>query len=320
MLAILLFTFVPVFGLVLAFTLLLNRHLAGRQRAAMAGALRESSLPTPRALIPILMLPGKIAISGFLARVNPSERLGLWIRQAGLSWSPKAVLSAMGVSAVFGALLGMRLHVLLDPALSGVGMAIAMGLAPLVLLLSKRRKRLREFEEQLPDALDFLGRAMLAGHAFSTSLKIMADESPDPLGREFRKVCAEYNLGAPLPDVLDAFGSRVPLLDVQFFAAAVTLQKQTGGNLSEVMLKLSHVIRERFALRSKVRATSAHGRLTGLVLTAMPAGIAVFLMMTSPEYLSLLQRDPLGRYLILGALAGQVVGYICIRKIVDFEV
>jgi tight adherence protein B len=309
-----------VFGVVLVSVLMLNLYLSARQRTAMAGALRETRMPAARQLIPILMDPRKIALSGFLARLNPSRRLEMWIRQAGLSWTPKGVLAAMGICALCGALLGMRLRVLLLPALSSIALAVAMGLAPLVPLLSKRRKRLREFERQLPDALDFLARAMRAGHAFSTGMKIMADESPDPLGREFRKLCGEHNLGAPLPDALEALVLRVPLLDLQFFAAAVIMQRQTGGNLSEVLLKLARVIRERFALRGKVRAASAHGRMTGLVLTAMPAIMAIFLMLTSPQYLRLLARDPLGRYLILGAVAGQIAGYMCIRKIVDFEV
>ena len=320
MLTIVLLTFVPVFGVALASVLVLNRYLSARQKAAMAGALRETRAPAARPLIPVLMAPAKIALSGFLARLNPHRQLETWIRQAGLLWSPNAVLAAMGICALCGALLGTRLHVLLFPSLSSIALAVAMGLAPLVPLLSKRGKRLREFERQLPDALDFLARAMRAGHAFSTSLKIMADESPDPLGAEFRRLCGEHNLGAPLDQALEALVSRVPLLDLQFFAAAVTLQRQTGGNLSEVLLKLAQVIRERFALRGKVRAASAHGRMTGLVLTAMPAIMAIFLMLTSPEYLRLLLKDPLGKYLILGAATGQIAGYLCIRKIVAFEV
>jgi tight adherence protein B len=216
--------------------------------------------------------------------------------------------------------LGIRVPVLLDPTLTCVMLGGAMGLAPVIPLLVKRSKRLREFEKQLPDALDFLARGMRAGHAFSVSLKVMADESPDPLGQEFRRLCAEYNLGASMPTVLEALLARVPLIDLQFFAAAVTLQRQTGGNISEMMLRLSQVMRERFALKGKVQAASAHGRLTGTVLSAMPICIALFLMITSPQYLGLLLKDPMGKYLILGVLAGQIAGYLCIRKIVQFEV
>jgi tight adherence protein B len=318
---ILLLISVPVFAIVMTSVLLLNRYLSTRQKTAMEGALRETRSPTARALIPILMAPGKMALSGVVARLHLNRKLDLLIRQAGVSWTVTGVYSTMGVCAACGVALGIRAHgALLHPALSSAVLAIGLGLAPLVPLRMKRATRLKEFEKQLPDALDFLARAMRAGHAFSISLKIMAEESPDPLGQEFRKLCAEYNLGAPLPAALDALLTRVPLLDLQFFSAAVTLQRQTGGNISEVMLRLSQVIRERFSLRGKVKATSAHGRLTGMVLTAMPVCIAIFLMITSPQYLGLLLKDPLGKYMILGVIAGQIAGYICIQKIVDFEV
>ncbi len=318
--SIFLLIFIPVSVVVVTSLLLLNRHLAARRRDAMKRALLGVSLPASRPLASILMEPGKVVLRGFLADLNLNRKLDLWIRQAGVSWTPRGVVSAMAVCAACGAILGTRLHGALHPAVSIVALAVAAGLAPLIPLLAKRRKRLSEFEQQLPDALDFLARAMRAGHAFGTSLKIMADESPDPLGQEFRKLYAEHNLGAPLADAFEALMSRVPLLDLQFFAAAVTLQRETGGNLSEVILKLSAVIRERFALRGKVRATSAQGRLTGLVLAAMPVCMAVFLTIVSPDYLGLLEKDPLGKYLILAAVAGQILGYIVIRRIVDFEV
>jgi tight adherence protein B len=317
---ILLFIGVPVFAVVLTSALLMYRYLSTRHKAALEGALRETGMPVARALMPILADPGRIARSGFVASFNLSRKLDLLIRQAGVSWTVTGVLSGMGVGVVCGAALGMRMHGLLDPAPVGAALGVALGLAPLIPLLIKRSKRLKEFEKQLPDALDFLARAMRAGHAFSISLKIMADESPDPLGQEFKRLCAEYNLGAPLPTVLDALLARVPLIDLQFFAAAVTLQRQTGGNISEMMLRLSQVMRERFGLKGKVQAASAHGRLTGTVLTAMPICVALFLMFTSPGYLGLLLKDPMGKYLVLAVIAGQIAGYLCIRKIVNFEV
>jgi tight adherence protein B len=317
---ILLFIAVPVFAVVMTSVLLLYRYLASRHTSAIEGALRETRAPIARTLVPILMEPGKIALSGFLASFNLSRKLDILIRQAGVSWTVMGAFSAMGFCAVCGVALGIRVPVLLNPALTCAVLGGVLGLAPLIPLLFKRSKRLREFEKQLPDALDFLARAMRAGHAFSVSLKVMADESPDPLGQEFRRLCTEYNLGAPLATVLEALLARVPLIDLQFFAAAVTLQRQTGGNISEMMLRLAQVMRERSALKGKVQAASAHGRLTGMVLSAMPICIALFLMITSPQYLGLLLKDPMGKYLILGVLAGQMAGYLCIRKIVNFEV
>jgi tight adherence protein B len=317
---ILLFIAVPVFAVVLASALLLYRYLATRHTSAIEGALRETRAPATRTLVPILMEPGKIALSGFVARFNLNRKLDLLIRQAGVSWTVTGVLAAMGVCALCGVALGFRVSTVLHPALSSAVLAVVLSMAPLPPLLYKRSKRLREFEKQLPDALDFLARAMRAGHAFSVSLKVMADESPDPLGQEFRRLCTEFNLGAPLPTVLEALLARVPLIDLQFFAAAVTLQRQTGGNISEMMLRLAQVMRDRASLKGKVKAASAHGRLTGTVLTAMPICIALFLSITSPQYLGLLLKDPMGKYLIFGVLAGQIAGYLTIRKIVSFEV
>jgi len=317
---ILLFIAVPVFVVVLASALLLYRYLSTRHTSAIEGALRETRAPVARALMPILMEPGKIALSGFVARFNLYRKLDLLVRQAGVSWSVNGIFAAMGVCALCGVALGIRFPVLFSPALTCAVLGGVLGLGPLLPLLVKRSKRLKDFEKQLPDALDFLARAMRAGHAFSVSLKVMADESPDPLGQEFKRLCAEFNLGAPLPTVLEALLTRVPLIDLQFFAAAVTLQRQTGGNISEMMLRLAQVMRERSALKGKVQAASAHGRLTGMVLSAMPVCIALFLMITSPQYLGLLLKDPIGKYLILAVLAGQMAGYLCIRKIVNFEV
>jgi tight adherence protein B len=317
---ILLLIAVPVFAVVLGSALLLHRYLSTRHRMAIEGALRETRTPAERTLVPILKQPGKIALKGFVARFNFNRKLDALIRQAGVPWNVTGVFSVMAVGAVGGVALGIRVPVLLNPALTCAVLGGVLGMAPLLPLLVKRSKRLREFEKQLPDALDFLARAMRAGHAFSVSLKVMADESPDPLGQEFRRLCAEYNLGASLSTVLEALLARVPLIDLQFFAAAVTLQRQTGGNISEMMLRLSQVMRERSTLKGKVQAASAHGRLTGTVLTAMPACIALFLMITSPQYLGLLLKDPLGKYLIVGVIAGQIAGYLCIRKIVAFEV
>jgi tight adherence protein B len=314
-----LFIAVPVFAVVLASVLLLHRYLSTRHKTAIEGALRETRTPDAR-MLPILMEPGKIALHGFVAHINVNRKLDLLIRQAGVSWPGAGVFSAMAVGAMCGVALGIRVPVLLNAALTCTVLGGVLGLAPLVPLFVKRAKRLSEFEKQLPDALDFLARAMRAGHAFSVSLKVMADESPDPLGQEFRRLCTEYNLGASLQTVLEALLARVPLIDLQFFSAAVTLQRQTGGNISEMMLRLSQVMRERFALKGKVKAASAHGRLTGMVLSAMPICIAIFLMITSPQYLGLLLKDPMGKYLILGVLAGQVAGYLCIQKIVNFEV
>jgi tight adherence protein B len=161
---------------------------------------------------------------------------------------------------------------------------------------------------------------MRAGHAFSVSLEMLADESPEPLSREFRQVFNEQNLGASIEVALQNLAKRVPLLDVSFFVSAVMLQKETGGNLAEILTKLAYVIRERFRLKGQVKAASAHGRITGLVLTIMPIILVFALLIIAPGYLQSMARDPDGKYMIFGAIVGQFVGYYFIRRIVNIKV
>ena len=161
---------------------------------------------------------------------------------------------------------------------------------------------------------------MRAGHAFTISLEMLADEMEDPLGKEIRTLFNEQNLGAPLEVALGKLTSRIPLLDVRFFASAVLLQKQTGGNLNEVLSRLSYVIRERFRLKGQVKAASAHGRMTAGILSALPAVTLVALLLVAPGYIQGMLADPDGKYLLGGSVAAQVVGNFIIRRIIDIKV
>ena len=161
---------------------------------------------------------------------------------------------------------------LVNGPITAVVLGLACSTLPYLYVRQKRQKRLNALEEQFPEALDFLSRSMRAGHAFSISLEMVGEEMADPLGQEFRALFNEQNLGAPLDVALRNFGLRVPLLDVRFFTSSVLLQKQTGGNLSEILTRLAYVIRERFRLKGQVKAASAHGRLTATILTLLPVG------------------------------------------------
>jgi tight adherence protein B len=222
--------------------------------------------------------------------------------------------------AVFGCVGGF-----LGNRASGMAIVIAAGALvfsffPYMYVLKKRKKRMHMFEEQFPEALDFLGRALRAGHAFSASLEMLSEESMDPLGLEFRKVFNEQNLGASTESALQNLSQRMPMLDVRFFVSAVLLQKETGGNLSEILSRLAYVIRERFRLKGQVKAASAHGRITGTVLTIMPLVLMALLMVVAPDYLPSMARDEDGRKMIGFAIGGQFLGYLCIRKIVNIKV
>ena len=184
----------------------------------------------------------------------------------------------------------------------------------------QRKKRFAAFEEQFPDALDFLARSMRAGHAFSISLEMLGAESPDPLGQEFRTVFNEQNLGAPLDVVFASMVRRIPLPDVRIFVSSVMLQRQTGGNLSEILIRLAYVIRERFRLRGQVKAASAHGRMTAGILTVMPFALMIAMFFVAPGYLQGMAHDPDGKYLILAAIVAQVLGYYFIQRIIKIKI
>jgi len=255
-----------------------------------------------------------------------TANLSLWadwelmIQQAGLDWTAAQLAAAILIAGLAGFAIGWKVTILMFPVLSAPAMAFILGSVPFLYVRWKRSQRFALFEEQFPEALDFLARAMRAGHAFSVCLEMLGAESPDPVGLEFRTLFNEQNLGAPLEVCFANLIRRIPLSDVRFFVSAVMLQKRTGGNLSEILSRLSYIIRERFQLRGQVKASSAHGRLTALVLVAMPIVLMVALMVVAPDYLKSMARDSDGKWLILAAVAAQVVGFYVIRRIVHIKI
>ena len=248
------------------------------------------------------------------------KKLNEYIRQADLTWSVEGFVLFSIIGAVIGGLLGTRLKMLPSAFMGPIGCGAILGLMPFLYVWRARSKRMHSLEEQLPDALDFLARSMRAGHAFVISLQMVGEELPDPMGREFRTLFNEHNLGAPLENAMRAMCDRIPLLDLRFFSSAVMLQKQTGGNLSDILNRLSYVIRERFRLRGQVKAASAHGRMTAAILGGLPVVTVIALMFVAPGYLNGLADDPDGRKLIAGAIVGQIVGNMIIRKIINIQV
>jgi tight adherence protein B len=239
-----------------------------------------------------------------------------WIEQSGVRLSISALLLTAGICALifgFTAATVLRMNVGWLAGLPGFAL-------PFVYLRSKRTRRLRAFEEAFPEALDLVSRALKAGHAFATGLKMVADEMPEPIGPEFRKTFDEQNFGLPLKDSLANLSVRIPLLDVRFFSTAVLIQRETGGNLSEILENLSHVVRERFKILRQVRVYTAHGRLTGYVLLGLPVFLAIALMFINPEHMQLLFTEPLGHMMLGGTLIMQTVGYFWIKQVVKIEV
>jgi tight adherence protein B len=191
---------------------------------------------------------------------------------------------------------------------------------PWLWLWNKRRARLKKFATQLPDGLELVARALRAGHSLAAGLHVVAEEMPAPISKEFGRVYEEQNLGIPLEDALRSITERVPNLDLRFFVTSVAIQRQTGGDLAEILDKIGHVIRERYKILGQVKALTAEGRLSGLVLIALPFGLFLMMLHTKPEYISLLWTDPLGVKMSIFALVLQILGAYSIKKIVDIKV
>jgi tight adherence protein B len=243
--------------------------------------------------------------------------LGRWVEQSGVKITLSAVVLIAAGFAVAGGVLVMLATrtALLVPVGAALGCAV-----PFAYLSMKRTRRLRAFEEHFPEALDLVARALKAGHAFITGLKMVADEMEEPIGPEFRKTFDEQNFGLPLKDALDNLTLRVPSLDVRFFATAVLIQRETGGNMAEILENLAHVVRERFKILRQVRVHTAHGRFTGYVLLALPAFLCVALSFINPDHMNLLFRERMGQIMLMAALVLQTVGYLWIRQVIKIEV
>ena len=244
---------------------------------------------------------------------NPLQRL---ILQSGSQFTVGALV--LGAIAL-GLATAVAASFLLPSVIASIALGAVASILPFMVVKHKAKKRLMVFEEQFPEAIDLIARALRAGHALPTALQMVADEIPAPVGSEFKQMFEQHSYGMALPETLRAFGDRVQLLDARFFVTAVLTQREMGGNLSEVLDKLAAVIRERFKVKRQVRVISAHGRITGMVLGFLPPATAGILFILSPNHMRLLIDDPLGLYMVAIAIFLQIIGVLAIRKIVDVE-
>jgi len=293
--------------------------LRSHERKKVRGFLAQlDQRPREEAPAPIVMRAVKAA--GFLTQFDFARRMELAVMQSGTNTQLRqvAILSLALMAA--GAVGGFLLRGLIPAPLGSLLLGALGGAIPILRVRRRRTSRIKAFEAQFPDALEFLSRSMLAGHAFTSSLQLLAEEAPEPLAGVFRSVSSEIQLGAPLPGAMAKLSEHIPLLDVRFFVSAVLMQQSSGGNLADILNKLAYVVRERFRLSGEVRAASAHGRLTSLILIAMPLFLAATLCVTDPAYLVAFAHEPEGRFLLIAAACGQVIGHIIIQRIVDIKV
>jgi tight adherence protein B len=229
-------------------------------------------------------------------------------------------------SAKFGMIsLGMAVAGMVLPLVCRVPVAFApfgclLGVMPLLYVVFKRKRRLAKFAKQLPEALELISRALRAGHSLASGFRLVGDELGAPISTEFERCYEAQNLGQPLEEAIEEMTQRVPNLDLRFFATAVILQRQTGGDLAEILDKIGHLVRERYIIWGQIQSLTGEGRLSGIVLLALPPVLAIVMWRLNPGYLMTLFKDPMGHQMLAFAVVMQIVGALVIRKIVNIKV
>jgi tight adherence protein B len=311
---------VLVIGLFAVFSGLDQRNEQARvlrdRLAALDTAMQRHDGDEELALLRNDLLSSVPALNHLLTNSPVVTRLQARLSQAGMGIRAGKFLLACGCSGVFAGLLTSEIVGGILPL-----MAFVAGVsAPFGVLGVRRSRRFHRFENTLPEAIELLSRAVRAGHSFSSSLELLAAEMADPLGPEFRKVYEEQRFGLPLRDTLLNLTERVPLTDVKFFVTAVLMQRDTGGNLAEILDKLAYLMRERFKILRQVRVYTAQGRLTMWILMGLPIGLGVMMFSMSPQIFGRMFSDPIGHLLLGFSFASETIGFFLIRKIVHIKV
>jgi tight adherence protein B len=252
-----------------------------------------------------------------LLKIELAPRVQSLLYQADLKWTAGGLLSACGLCFVVAAYL---VYLKFDSVLIGLGVGLLIGAAPFGWVLFKRSQRLDKFQQGLPEALDLMVSALRAGHSLVAAMGSVARECADPIGCEFKSCFEEQNYGLEMKTAMDNMINRVPLQDLRIVGTAIMIQKESGGNLAEVLDKTSHVVRERFRLKRQVQVHTAQGRMTGWVLTCLPIVLGIALYVVNPELMRILWTTPIGIKMLWGAFFMLVVGGLIIRHIVNMEV
>jgi|HubBroStandDraft_2_1064218.scaffolds.fasta_scaffold19066_3 tight adherence protein B len=325
LLAILVFIVVAL-GVFVVASLMDQRSAQARLLRERLATVQESAVRQPSEELALLrdeMLSKIPALDSLLRRSSKISDLQPFLEQANLKIRAGNILMLCVVSAVALGVTGFLAARSLPPnqalLFAAVGTVIG-GFLPYSYASYRRTKRFQKFEELFPEAIDTLARAVRAGHAFTTALELIANELSEPVASEFRKLFEEQKFGLPVRDALMNLTERVPLVDVKFFVTAVMLQRETGGNLAEILDNLSYVIRERFKIMRQVRVYTAQGRLTMLLLMGLPPVIVVTMLLTSPAFIRPLFADPIGHFLVVAGIVLQTLGYFVIRKIIQIQV
>jgi tight adherence protein B len=313
--------FVGVSGLVGVIAFFVTRRSGGRAverldnivgRGGLSARSRDSSadLLVKQALL-------DVSKTNLLERLTPEFfRVSKMFEQADVKIKPSALFGiAIGLGFVGALISTLLVNIYVAP----VGASVLFTL-PFIWLWWKRAQRLKKFAAQLPEAMELVARALRAGHSLASGMHVVATEMPEPIAKEFGRAYEEQNLGIGLEDTLANMCNRVPNLDLRFFVTSVNIQRQTGGDLAEILDRIGYIIRERFKILGQVKALTAEGRLSGVVLIALPVGLFLMMLHLKPDYIEMLWKDPMGVKMSIGAIVLMLIGSYCIKKIVDIKV
>ncbi|MDP3653120.1 MAG: type II secretion system F family protein [Rhodoferax sp.] len=256
-------------------------------------------------------------LNALLSGVQLGQRMQRFVKASSMAISLAELLMMSMALGAFGLLLPALFG---KPPIFGAALGLALSLLPWWRVAVRRRARVERIERQLPEALDLMGRAMRAGHAFPSAVKMVADELPDPLGRDFRILFDEMNYGVSTNDALAHLAERVPVPDVSYFVVAVLIQRESGGNLAELLDKISAIVRDRLKLLGEVRTLSAEGKLSAIILTALPFGVALVVNLVNPTFMDVLWTDPTGLRMVGAACFMMLLGILWMRSIIRIRV
>jgi tight adherence protein B len=256
-------------------------------------------------------------LQAIAARTPAFADLELLIQQSGARWTMEVFLL---VSVGLAAALGFSTLIFTRLWLVAIAAAVLGALLPYLRVNRQRKTRLNAFEAQLPEAIDLLGRAIRAGHPLSSGLKMVADETRDPIAGEFRRAFEEQRFGLPFEDAILSMADRVTLVDVRILVTAILIQREVGGNLAEVLDNLASVIRARFVIRRQLRTYTAQGRISGYVLAVLPIAVGTIIYFLNPAYMGVLFSEPVGRLMLMTASVMQLIGFLWIRNIVNIDI
>lgn len=286
-------------------------------RKRLSRSLAEGSQDTDNTLLKKQVLSDVPFLNQILTKMPWFGKLQLTINQANMKYTLGFFILISLTFGLVGYLAGSALlKTTWQPALAALGLACL----PYFHLLMKKKERMGKFEKQLPEALDLIARALKAGHAFTTGMKLVSEEFKDPIGPEFDETLDEINFGLSVADALKNLTRRVECLDLKFFVVSVILQRETGGNLAEIIESLAHLIRERFKFRRKVQVLSAEGKLSAVILLILPFVLFAGILFLNPDYMEVLITDPIGKTISTISIIMMVVGVFFIRRIIDVDV